>query len=569
MKQEFVYPGSDLDRGKNLLALLGTYWSRTYGASDQLMSYVTATANTVTQTHRNLLELVAALSRYDVPLFHRETLVPIVIRKSQINSTVTNTIKFDRNSALFDSGVNFDRPATSSLYAFPLPAKLVRVGQIFNKITFPTVAFLPNIDFYVDEEIGALIFSDNPFENASLTRRAVVDGDLSDEEITLWGFCADYDYDYVFNQFAYAVGVKLKTSQGYKDLMNAIFESFLAGGAAASSLDLALAAICNIPLVRDPEETIEAVRHDAYGLFIATDKNIYRFSADAEPLVTEGQRVFAGQPLIDGFDVNEFRPGMYFQNMDDSVPVYRQAVTNFLTTHGFDYLETETEDDIILNTAAVCPPRKKDLAAIALDNGFISACFYGDLVFENREVPLHVVTNHPSGYTYVHFDLNGLPADVRRFFDEVHVRGIELLNTDEECHPSKRKIGTLAHLLDRRRYAETEPKEEHLPTSINPLRFLVENVLRNNVFIVRITISALGQKQLGLYNIRSLRQLLPPQTAMIVVFELTAPQDQVPSSSIAEAVGFFTGAEPAADEISNENVSDLGASLYLISGTCQ
>jgi hypothetical protein len=311
------------------------------------------------------------------------------------------------------------------------------------------------------------------------------------------------------------------------------------------------------------------VRHDAYGLFIATDKNVYRFEENAEPLVTEGQKVFAGQPLIDGFDVNEFRPGMYFQHLQDSTPIYREPVVNFLTTHGFEYLETETEDDIILNTDHVCPPRKKDLAAIALDSGFVSACFYGDLVFENRDVPLIVDTAHPSGYTYVHFAVNGLPGDVKRFFDEIHLRGIELFNSRGECDDKTKKIGTLAQMLDSRLYVETEPEQEHLPATINPLRFLVENVLRNNVFVVRITVSALGQKQLGLYNIRHLRQLLPPQTAMIVVFEMAAKPDAVSAENVAEAVATFVGMEPAADEMPNENILDLGAELYLISGTCQ
>jgi hypothetical protein len=215
---------------------------------------------------------------------------------------------------------------------------------------------------------------------------------------------------------------------------------------------------------------------------------------------------------------------------------------------------------------------RKTLAALALDNGFLSSCFYGDLVFENKDVPLHVNTRHRTGYTYVHFDLNGLPADVNKFFEEVHSRGIVLAQQqrNEECAPPHKKLGTLAHILDRRKYAETEPGPQHLPATINPLRFLIENVLRNNVFVVRVAVSALGQKHLGLYNIRHLRQLLPPQTAMIVVFEVAAKPDAISSNQrVAEGLSTFVGMEPAADEMPNENVYDLGAALYLISGTCQ
>jgi hypothetical protein len=569
MKNEFVYPGSDLDRAKNLIALLGTFWSRTYTAADQLSSYVTATALTVAQTHRNLLETVAALSRYDVPLFHREHFVPLVLRRGQINSAATNTPKFNRDPVLFDGGVKFEVPLNSDLYAFPLPAKLVNVGKVFNKITFPTVALAPNLDFYVDNNNAAIVFLNNPFDNASLPRNSVVVDGKDDEEMTLWVFCGDYDYEYVFNQFAYSLGLRLKTTQGYKDLTNAIFDSLINGGASATNISLAIAAICNIPVVLDDVEVIEDIGFDSYGMFIATAANIYRFQEHAEPVVSIGQRVFAGQPLIDGFDIIEFRPKNPFNNLFEDLPTYRQAVTNFLVTSGYEYVTTENDENVFLNTAARCPVFKKDLTALALDNGFVSACFYGDLVFENKAVPLIVDTSHPTKYTYVHFELNGLPSDVKKFFDEVHYRGMELARNKDECDVPGRKLGTLAHILDSRKYAETEPRPEHLPLSINPLQFLVENVLRNNVFVVRITVSALGQNQLGLYNIRHLRQLLPPQTAMIVIFELGAEPDRVAAAeNVSEAVSYFVGMEPAVDSMPNENVLDLGATLSLISGTC-
>ena len=573
MKQEFFYPGSDLDRARTLIALLGSFWSRIYTASDQLHSYTTATAFSVAQTHRNLLEVVAALSRHTVPLFHKELLIPIVLRRSDRNTNLTSSAKFDRIAANFDETLTFDSPLVREFSAFPLPDDLSAVGQIFNKITFPTVALMRNNDFSVSRENNALIFAANPFENPGFLRRSLVTtSGQQDEEITLWGFCGEYDYNYVFNQFAYAVGLKLQTSQGYKDLMNAIFDSLINGGSSAKNLDLALAAICNIPLVADPQETIEVVNYDSYGLFIASDKNVYRFAETAEPLVTVGQRVFAGQPLVDGFDVGEFSVGNRFKELQEDGPVYRQMRNDFLVTNNAERIDTETDDDIILNSVDVCPVIRKTLSALALDGGFLSACFYGDLVFENKEVPLHVNTRHRSRYTYVRFDLNGHPADVNKFFDEVHSRGIALAHQqkNEECAPPHKKLGTLAHILDSRKYAETEPGPQHLPATINPLRFLIENVLRNNVFVVRIAVSALGQKHLGLYNIRHLRQLLPPQTAMIVVFEVAAKPDTISSDQrVTEGLTTFVGMEPAADEMPNENVHDLGATLYLISGTCQ
>jgi hypothetical protein len=623
-KNEYVYPGSDLDRSKVLISLLGSFWSRTYTGIDQIHSHVDATAYTVAQSHRNLLETVAALSRYDVPLFHEETIAPVAIRRSQLNSAATNTTRFDRTAEKIDAGLQFDKPMQGELFSFPLPASFRGATALLNKITYPTVALLENIDFSVDLSRNALVFTSNPFDNAGFFRRVVANGSETDEEITLWAFYGKFDYEYVFRQFAYAVGIKLRTSQNYKDLTNAIFSSFVDGGASAKNLDLAIAAICGIPVVIDPQETVEVVEYDATGLLVVTDKNVYKFHEDAEPAVSAGMLVRAGDPLVRAFEINEFFVGgTYLKDIDD--PIDRPTTTKLLTTNFYETLTAEDSiDDLVVSAPPSCPV-KKDLMALALDNNFLSTCFYGDLVFENKVVPLIVDTEHPSGYTFVRFAVGGYPADVDRFFQEIHARGVESAETNRTTcflHPNEyrtfldlpetglvdkiyktlddnryydwipvdprpesgptgryeqitqlppfKKLGTLAHLLDKRRQPDGEPTEKNLPKEINPLLFIIENVLRNNVFVVRINVSALGQNRLGLYNIRHLRQVVPPQTAMIVVFELAAKSDKIDADEyVPDALTTFTGIEPQLDVVNETHVKDLGVLINRISGTCQ
>lgn len=622
MKHEYTYPGSDLDRSKTLISLLGTFWARTYTGVDQIHSYADATAATVAQTHRNLLETVAAMSRYEVPLFHEELLVPIILRRSQLNSAITNIDRFDVDFGKFDDSLisrAFDQAAASELYSFPLPKKLRGVSQIFNKITFPTVVMAENVDYTIDVSRDALVFISDPFNNPAIIKRATeVDG-VPDEEIVLWGFSGKFDYEYVFNQFAYALGIRLKTSQNYKDFVNAIFSSLVAGGMSGKNLDLAVAAITGMPVVMDAVETVEVVEYDSAGLLIVTDKNVYKFREAAIPLVAVGQKVTAGSQLIRGFEISEF----FFGNSNlppDESRVDRPDIVTLLSDDAYNAIAAENDDEIILNADKICQPRKT-LAALALDNGFLSTCFYGDLVFENKTVPLHVDTSHPSGYTFVKFPLGGFPADVERFFAELHMRGVEAAETvKEDCFynpieyatlevfpdrgllgrvyravdtgwlyrwvvsfdnppgyyeqivrvPPNRKLGTLAHMLDKRRQPSGEPAANNLPATINPLRFLIENVLRNNVFVIRIDVPALGQNRLGLYNIRHLRQVIPPQTAMIVIFELAAKTDKINAEKmVAEEVDSFKGIEPQADTIDENYVKDNGALLTKLSGTCQ
>lgn len=621
MKNEYVYPGSDLDRSKTLISLLGSFWARTYTAGDQLHSYADATGYAVAQTHRNLLELVAAMSRHEVPLFHEEVLTPIVLKKSELNSALTNTAAFDANQKGFDAELVFDTAAGSNFFSFPLPQKLRGVTQILNKITFPTVVFAENVHYTVDVKRNALVFTSNPFDNPLIVKRAVETDGATDEEIVLWGFMAQYDYEYVFNQFAYALGLKLKTSQNYKDFTNAIFNGLVAGGIDAKNLDLALSALTGIPVVVDYREKVEVVEYDADGLLVVTDKNVYKFPEAAIPAVVVGQIVRAGDQLVQGFEISEFFFGNSNLPPDENI-VDRPDVTKLLATHNYEVITTENDNDILVNLESLCPQRKA-LTALALDSGFLSACFFGDLVFENKVVPLQVAPEPRQGYTFVKFELGGFPSDVEKFFDELHERGIAAAETSKnDCFynpieyatlaafpetglvgriyravdtswlytwvpptpgsdekgtyeqvvriPPNRRLGTLAHLLDKRRQPDNEPTAANLPATINPLRFLIENVLRNNVFVIRISVPALGQNRLGLYNIRHLRQVMPPQTAMIVVFELAAKTDKINAEkSLKEELRCFKGIEPLLDTVDETYVKDKGAFLTRISGTCQ
>jgi hypothetical protein len=522
----FVYPGSDLDRANALLAVLGSFWARTYAASDQVRSYTTATAQSVAQSHRNLLEVAAALSRFEVPLYHTESWVPIALRKSEMNAGLVGAARFNDGLVTFDDNkARFDQPIARATYAFPKPEKLVSAAQMFNKLVVPTVALSENVDFYIDETRSAIVFTADPFERPDFLRRIIYENSQPvDEEITIWAFQGQFDYEYVFNQFAYALGMRLKTSQGFKNLMNAVIDGLVNGGATALDLDLAFSAICGIPLATETE-TVEVLQRDAHGIFIATDKHVYRFPDDAVPVVAAGDRVRAGSPLVDALTVVPLTDG--------TVPV--------------------------------------SVSALALDGGYLAACFYADLVFENKELPLEVRTDHPSGYTFVRFPLGGFPADAERFFDELHARGVAAAQfVPDPCDRKNRKLGTLAHLLDRRAQPSGEPNASHLPATINPLQFIAKNILRNNVFLVRIRAGALGQNRLGLYNMRHLRQLLPPHSAMIVIYEIGGIRDSVNGEdNVSSGASTFTGAEPLTDAVTEEMVRDVGATARALSGTCQ
>lgn len=677
------YPASDLDTPKNISATLGTFWERFFGEQAQLRAYIDATRFVVKENFNQLTAAVAGLSRHDIPVFSNRVLVPLVLRQSQINTYATNVNRFDRVPALFDDGMlSFNTKRDIDEYAFPAPKDLVSVNQILDAAYSPRHAWLRNIDFFVDRQRGAIIFAENPFESGAKT--TTIDGDVC---LYLWGLAAAYDKNYIFNQFGYVAGIDLPSSVGYKKLVNAVLDGIVSGGGAAKTVDEAFAAICDIPLVKTEEERVEHIFVDGHGLCIVTDKEVYRYSERNTPLVVPGQKVFGGQSLVDGLLITEFVPANRFEP-DAENNTRCRALETYLATQELEFFETQEAELVLLNEGARSV-RRKDLYALAVGRGFLPQCYYGDLVFENKDVPLIVDEHHPSGYTYASFELNGHPADVRKFFDEIHARGITLrkpCETDccvgpafraidlapqivslsaggttahwsalqkklpprsiepmgwlyfaamyDDADPNdahkvsgratpgavvelvsaydvnkKKEIAvnrsgiadvcgyfkidvrhalpdgayvlkfnqtfqpglptTLARMLDKRRYGESEPRAAHLPETINPLRFLLTNVLRNNVFIARIRLAGLGQNQLGLYNIKHLRQILPPQTALITVFELNPTEDKITAQQqVAEKIEFFKGIDAISEAVGDENVLDLGAKLFVVSGTC-
>ncbi len=123
--------------------------------------------------------------------------------------------------------------------------------------------------------------------------------------------------------------------------------------------------------------------------------------------------------------------------------------------------------------------------------------------------------------------LSGRDVDVTKFWNEAHARGVA-------------RGETLAMLLDRRPVPVGQPTAGSLPATVNPLRFLLANVLRTRCLIARIKAGALGAGALGLAYLRTLRRIIPPGTALVVLVELPTADDSVIVDYVTEDLGSYT-----------------------------
>lgn len=531
----YEFPNTVYDQPNNLLAVLGSWWADAYSGRDQVLGIVEGKAQLENQTMLDLMELLAAMSRFSVPIYHTNNWYPLYLKASERNDAQTSLVRYD-DGTVYDSGEHYDIPQHKPSHAFPLPADLVSVPLIMNRFIDPTMMLNDGMDYLLRDH--AIIFRQNPFDDPRVAKRSLYEnGIVVDTEAIVWVFRGQFDWDTIYEQFAYVIGMRLRSSAGYRDLMNAVYDAMV-GGTTLVDLLRAFSAMTGVPVVKEAVETVEEITADNKNLIIITDLTVYKFGLAAVPTVSVGDVVRRGQSITDALQLHELNRGVVPDGLD----------------------------------------------ALAVGRGFLASCFYSDLIFEDQELPLTVYENDPSGYTKVTWPLGGFPLDVEHFFSELHARGVaDAQRPVDDCEPAIKTIrypandcdteeligrrGTMAHFLDRRPAPVGEPTASQLPRTINPLKFLVQNILRNNACIVRLKAASAGAASVGLHNVRLLRKIMPPQTAVILVIDLTAAKDSVTVDQVSENIYTFVGMTPLRDEVV-DMVSDRRLTVRVVSGTC-
>lgn len=114
MLSGFSFPASELDQPSRLLEVVGSFWSNVYGGNYLVQSMLHARAQLDAQAHLDLLELIASMSRFNVPVFHTDNWLMLTLVESQRNET-------DANLAAYDGTLTYS-DAFQARYGVPLPS---------------------------------------------------------------------------------------------------------------------------------------------------------------------------------------------------------------------------------------------------------------------------------------------------------------------------------------------------------------------------------------------------------------------------------------------------------------
>lgn len=465
----YIYPKSDLDKPGSLVGLVGSFWGGTYEGSHDVESFLVSRARLDAQASQNLAEAIDATSRFKVPVYHTELWYPLVLKESEMNTDDFSVPKYGEGYVYgaqpeTDITLLYGDPLLRDVFAFPKPSGLSKVSLLANRSDLPTVSWQYGLDFVIEDNWIKL--RTNPFEESNLAVRQIVeDGEITDREVVLWLFRSQWDKDYIWEHYGYILGCKYDSSEPYKKLVNAVFDATVEGNSIDSIASL-VSAITDAPLVEEDDEVVEEIVSTSKALVIVTDKKAYRHNPDSTAAVNVGDTLYKGQFMC--------RAGELFSPAHDTKPTW--------------------------------------LAAISLDEAMTDQVYRGGLLFIDDDLPVTVTTE--DSRTRVELDVRGFPRSTEKFWDEVHARGIA-------------DGTTLANLLDLRESPTDDPTALSLPTTQNPLDFLLENVLRNNALIVTIRPPEFGDNQLPFTAFSMLRRILPPQKTVILIVQLETNENSV------------------------------------------
>ena len=518
------YPYFDLEGGRLLLAQIGSFWSRIFADKPVLREHLRSVSNEQAQTYLNYLEAVATVSRLTVPVFHTEDWYLITARESDAEN-VASIYRTDDLVYGPQSGDVEGRPEGTvqtyggrdrvDVFQIPLPEPMKDAQYTLqNQVTLPSKVWVYGVDYTIDRDRNLLRFAQDPFEDSAVTVRDILDesGAIIDREFSLWVYKGSLDLDYLWEHFGYVLGMRLESSEDYKNLLNALWDMYVLGPSLKGFQGF-LAALAGAPTIIDPEETVEVVREEGDTTLIVTNSHSYRVPSAATVLVDVGDTLYVGDILTDAVQLAELQ--------------------------GND-------------------PDYSLLHSMALSDSFTSPTYMSELVFRNEDVALEYLGPDAQGRVMVRFEVSGFPADVDLFWERAHAQG-------------KASGATLAELLDQRTNKVGQPPPSALPAQVNPLEMVIGELMRNNLFVIRLNETSFGTTAPGSTMLPFLRRITPPNTTYVIIHQIGAFEEEfelVPGGA-EEGIGLWLGPGIITEEVAESSYEDHSISVHHTTPWCQ
>lgn len=449
---------------ENLIRFLGSFWRNIHEGREFVRGLQRVRGIKAAQFYLDLLESLKLQDRRGLPVFHRELWKPLVIRYSGRNHAQENILRLGGGATLgpqeegskYGEGAELHVGSLAGLagyVTYPVEGDITAiVSGISNNVLRPTVTYKVSQDFPGDGESvvymnGTLIFPEDkdPFAKGSGFEvydvvDDVRDSDKADRETVLWASDALVDRSYVADHMSYALGITCQSTDVAKRILNAGWDSMNCG-LTPELLRTLLAAILNVPVIQEAEETVRTVTTEADGTKrVATDKNTYTVykGAKLRDCVVQGAVLHRGDLL------------------DQALKIYP-----LLTDLSEEKLANTTEYADILRTDVPVLTVPRTLLRMRTANGLAVDWTPADVLWHDGDLDAN-------GHRKLYFRVTGPEDDVSAFWEDVWAQaerdGVDLDEVFSECEP--------------------EGSSSDEPWQIVPAEFFLRNMLGGNTLIV-------------------------------------------------------------------------------------
>ena len=337
------FPERPLDQPDTFKSYQGSFWFNFYQDQLELAAFNKAVAIAWAQNDHNIDELIDSLAYNTIPPLHTELWYPVVVKQSLQNNAAITGHKYG-DGAIYGSAGTYGEPLQLDFTPVQLDT-ISYVPLILNDLVSPTVGLTENVDYTIDAVNKICWLNTNPFNDPRWTQVPVYDvnGNQVDAEITMYFWHAQIDKQLLYRRIGYALGLNVPSTEIGRDLIT-VYVDALTQGTSQLTLQKLFSIIYDIAICKSTGEVVTDIFTDFKGLVIATNLHVYRYNANAVPVVNIGQVLTEGDSL-----------------------------TNALQ---FD----------ILNNGKI----PSDLSALAIGPGILPASIPGELIFVNEQVPIQV-----------------------------------------------------------------------------------------------------------------------------------------------------------------------------------
>ena len=383
--------------------------------------------------------------------------------------------------------------------SWDLPIGIVGVSQIYNRVSEPSASLFETVDYNIDHRSNRIVFKINPFNNTKFPRELITNNDGSVDEQLSMWFHMAKIDKKAVQRF-YGMPIGIDGVSG-ESYKDLVNQIYdcLIEGPSTYKIAKVIGDSIECPVSKNAETVIDVSK--GARTVIVTDKEVYYAPEASESTVFVGKKLTPGISLSDALSIREIRRGVSLNN----------------------------------------------LPSLTIGSGLVDNSILGNLSFVNDNVPLEKVKY--LGKVNVTFKIGGHPFDVDQFW--------KLVRKSED----KKKI-SLAHILSKTP-ADKEVDEVTLPRQINPLRFLVDELMPRGMTLV--TIKA-GRLLKSIPRLDAVLEVCPLNSFLFFIFETPLIIDDSLEVASESEVGYT-----AANTISNDDsVNNLGSKVTIksISSQC-